>query len=176
MSTWQAEKAHQQQEKKAAEAALQQKLEQTSLKRQEEKKKRGSEHMQEEEQWKQAEAEKCKAKEAVVAEATVVSSTTQMEFNKEEPSINAHLADEKQGGVDDEVGGDEKEQHLPIKSKQKTTFAEVTSSKPATKPKAKSAKTNIDTHTHRHLRVIVQASIKLSGATPVEEFIYCKSS
>ncbi len=62
MTTQKAENACQQQEKKAAETALKQKLEQTHLNSQEKKKKRDGEHKQEEEQWKQAKAEKCKAK------------------------------------------------------------------------------------------------------------------
>jgi hypothetical protein len=40
-----------------------------------------------------------------------------------------------------------------------------------TNPKAKSIKTSINAHSHKHLRVIVETSIKLSGANPVQEFI-----
>jgi hypothetical protein len=104
----------------------------------------------------------------VVAVATVVSPMTQMEFNKVYTAINAQLAEVMQVGADDEMAENEKEQRLSIKkSKQKTSFGEVTSSKPTAKPKAKSVKTSINAHTHRHLRMIVKASIKLSGATPV---------
>ena len=92
---------------------------------------------------------------------------TQIKFNKVYTSINAQLAEVMQRGANDEVAENEKEQHLSIKFKQKTSFGEVTSSKPTAKPKAKSVKTSIDAHTHRHSRVIVKASIKLAGATPV---------
>ena len=75
-------------------------------------------------------------------------------------SINhiAHLANMMQGGADDEVAEDEKEQCSPIKSKQKTSFAEVTASKPSAKPKAKSAKTSINVNNHMHLRVTTRAT------------------
>jgi hypothetical protein len=71
-----------------------------------------------------------------------------MKLNKADPSINAHLTDMMQGSSEDEVAEDEKEQCLPIKSKQKTFFVKVTASKP-TNPKAKSVKTRIDTHSHQ---------------------------
>lgn len=104
----------------------------------------------------------------MVAAATVASPMTRMEFNKVYTSINAQLAEVMQGGADDEVAENEKEQRLSIeKSKQKTSFGEVTSSKHTAKPKAKSVKTSINANTHRHLRVVVEASIKLSGANPV---------
>jgi hypothetical protein len=73
-------------------------------------------------------------------------------------------------GAEDEVAEDAKKHHLPIKSKQKTFFVKVTASKP-TNPKDKSITTRINTHSHKYPRVIVEASIILSGVTPVQEFI-----
>ena len=44
-------------------------------------------------------------------------------------------------------------------------------SKPATQSKTKSAPTNFNSYIQNHSKVIIEASIKLSGATPVQEFI-----
>jgi hypothetical protein len=67
-----------------------------------------------------------------------------------------------QGGAKDKVAEDEKEQRSPVKSKQKMSFGEVTASKP-TKPMDRSVKTSINTHSHKHLRVIVKALIEHQG-------------
>jgi hypothetical protein len=172
MSTWQTERACQQREKKAAEAALQQQMEQTRLKQLEEKKKRDAERKLEEELRKIAEAEQSKAEEAAPAEATVVSPTTQMEEEKVDPSINSHLMDMMQGGTVDDAPDDGEEQHSPAKSKQKKiTLAEALAPKPTTKPTSKSAKASFNVHKHIDPRVIVEASIKLTGSAPVQDFI-----
>ncbi len=172
MATWQADQAHQQQEKKAAEAVLQQQTENSCLKRLEEKKKQDTERKQEEEQWKLAEAEKCKAKEVADAEAMVVSPTNQMEVDAVDPLIKSHLAGMMQGVAEEDAADDGEDQHSLAKSKQKTsTFAEVVGTKPTIPPMAKSVKTSINTHKHTHPQVIVEASIKLTGAAPVQDLI-----
>jgi hypothetical protein len=66
-------------------------LNRTRLKHKEEKKKQDGECKQEDEQQKQAKAEKRKAEEAAATTAYVVSPMTQIEFDKADPSISAHL-------------------------------------------------------------------------------------
>jgi hypothetical protein len=79
-----------------------------------------------------------------------------MELDKTDPSINAHLANIMQEGTKEKGAEDEKEQHLPVKSKQKTSFAKVTAFKP-TNPKAKNLQMSIGTHCYKHPRGIVEA-------------------
>ena len=78
----QTERARLQKEKQAAEVALKLQMEKGQLKRLEEKKKQNADHKQEEELRKIADAERHKAEELETTEATVVSSTTQMEEEK----------------------------------------------------------------------------------------------
>jgi hypothetical protein len=145
---------------------------QTRLKRLEEKKKQDAECKQEEELRKIAKAEQCKVEEAAPVEDTVVSPMTQMEEDRADPSINSHLMDMMQGGTEDNTAGDGVEQRSPAKSKQKKiSFAETMAIKPTTKPTVKSTKTSVDVNKHIHLRVIVEASIKLTGSTPMQDFI-----
>jgi hypothetical protein len=147
-------------------------MEKGQLKRLEEKKKRDAERKQEEELRKIAETEQRKLDELRIAEATVVSPTTQMEADRVDPSINSYLLNMMQGGSDDNAADDEEEQRSPVKSKQKKiTFAEATATKPVLKSAIKSPKPNFDAHKHTHLRVIVEASIKLTGSAPVQDFI-----
>jgi hypothetical protein len=147
-------------------------MEQTRLKLMEEKKKQDAERKQEEELQKIAKAEQGKAEEAAPAEATVVSPTTQMEEDRADLSINSHLMDMMQGGTEDDAAGDGEEQRSPAKSKQKKiTFAEATAPKPTTKPTVKSAKTSFDILKHIYPHVIVEASFKLTGLAPVQDFI-----
>ena len=168
----QTERARLQKEKKAAEAALKQQMEKGQLKRLEEKKKRDAERKQEEELRKIAETEQRKLEELRIAEATVVSPTTQMEAHRVDPSINSHLSNMMQGGSNDNTADDEEEQRSPVKSKQKKiTFAEAMATKPVLKSVIKSPKPNFDAHKHTHSRVIVEASIKLTGSAPVQDFI-----
>jgi hypothetical protein len=102
----------------------------------------------------------------------VVSPTTQMKEDRADPSINSHLMDMMQGVTEDDVADDGEEQRSPAKSKRKKiTFAEATAPKPTTKPMVKSVKTSFDVHKHIHPRVIVEASIKLTGSAPVQDFI-----
>ncbi len=53
----------------------------------------------------------------------------------------------------------------------KNTFAEATATKPVLKSVIKSPKPNFNAHKHTHSRVIVEASIKLTGSAPVQDFI-----
>jgi hypothetical protein len=71
---------------------------------------------------------------------------------------------------DDETK-EEKEQRPPKKSKQKKSSLAAAAPKPATQSKVKSVTTDFGFYIHNHSRVIILASIKLSGATPVQEFI-----
>jgi hypothetical protein len=96
----------------------------------------------------------------------------QIEADAADPLINSHLADMMQGVAEEDAADDGEDQHSPAKSKQKTsTFAEAMVSKPTIQPTAKSVKTSIDTHKHTHPRVIVEASINLTGSAPVQDFI-----
>jgi hypothetical protein len=58
-----------------------------------------------------------------------------------------------------------------LQSKQKKSFAEAMVLKTTTQPKVKSTKKSFDSYTHKHLWVVIEASIKLSGVNPVQEFI-----
>ncbi len=106
------------------------------------------------------------------AEVVVVSPTIQMEADALDPLINSHLADMMQGVAEEDAADDGEDQRSPAKSKQMSfTFAEATASKPTIQPTAKSVKTSINAHKHTHPQVIVEASIKLTGSAPVQDFI-----
>jgi hypothetical protein len=167
-------RARRQSEKKTAEAALKLQMEKGQLKRSEEKKKRDAERKQEEELRKIAEADQRKLQASTLEEATVVSPPSQMDVeDRADPSINSHLMDMMQGSSEEGAAEDEGEdQRSPVKSKQKKiTFAEATAAKPVLKPAIKSPKPSIEAHKHTYPRTIVDASIKLTGATPVQDFI-----
>jgi hypothetical protein len=113
-----------------------------------------------------------KAKEVADAEARVVSPINQMEVDAMNPLTNSHLTDMMQGVAEDDAADDGEDQCSPAKSTQKTsTFAEAMASKPTIQPTAKSVKTSINAHKHTHLQVIVEASIKITGVAPVQDFI-----
>jgi hypothetical protein len=65
------------------------------------------------------------------------------------------------------------EMQSPVKSKQKKSYAESAATAPPVAPvaKAKGVTTSFDSHIHKHQHVIVEASIKLTGAKPTQEFI-----
>jgi hypothetical protein len=168
----QTEKVRLQSKKKAAEAALKMQMGKGKLKRLEEKKARDAERMQEEELQKKAEDEQRKLQASMVTESTVVSPPTQMEEDRADPSINSHLSDMMQGGSEEDAAGNKEEQRSPEKSKQKKiTFTEATVSKPALKPTIKPLKPAFKAHSHTNPRTIVEASIKLTGSAPVQDFI-----
>ena len=93
--------------------------------------------------------------------------------DRADPSINSHLMDMMQGSSEEGAAEDDGEdQRFPVKSKQKKiTFAEATAAKPVLKPAIKSPKPPIEAHKHTYPRTIVDASIKLTGSTPVQDFI-----
>jgi len=166
------EKARMQSEKKTAEAALKLQMEKAQLKRLEEKKQWNTERKQEEELRKKAEAEQRKLQVSTIAETTVVSPPTQMEGDRADPSINSHLLDMMQGGSEEDAAEDKGEQRSSVKSKQKKiTFAEATASKPVLKPALKPLKPAFKAHKHTHPRTIIDASIKLTDSSPVQDFI-----
>ena len=108
----------------------------------------------------------------MTAESTVVSPLIQMEEDRADPSIDSHLSDMMQGGFEEEAADDEGEHHSPAKSKQKKiTFAEATASKPVLKPTIKPPKPAFEARSHTNPRTIVEASIKLTGSAPVQDFI-----
>jgi hypothetical protein len=74
-------------------------------------------------------------------------------------AIYDHLADITQGGTDDNAAEVEKKDPSPTKSKQKKMFAAVMVPKTTIQLKAKSVKMCLDSHTHKHLRVIIEALI-----------------
>ena len=140
------------------------------LKRSEEKKKRDAERKKQEEDLRKiAEAEQRKLQASTIEEATVVSPPLQMKEDRADPSINSHLMDMMQGSSEEDAAEDEGDkQRSPVKSKQKKiTFTEATSAKPVLKPAIKSPNPAIEAHKHTHPRTIVDASIKLTGSTPV---------
>jgi hypothetical protein len=157
-----------QSEKKTAEATLKLQMEKGQLKRLEEKKKREAERKQEEDLWKIAKAEQRKLHASMIEEAMVVSPPS-LEEDRADPSINSHLMDMMQGSSEEGAAEDEGDkQRSPVKSKQKKiTFTEATSAKPVLKPAIKSPNPAIEAHKHTHPRTIVDASIKLTGSTPV---------
>ncbi len=89
-----------------------------------------------------------------------------------DPSINSHLSDMMQRGSKEDAARNKEEQRSPAKSRQKKiTFAEATASKPALKPTIKPQKPAFEAHSHTNSRTIVEASIKLTGSAPVQDFI-----
>jgi len=175
MSTCQqTERARLLSEKKKAKTALKLQMEKGQLKREEEKKKQDAERKQEEELWKIAKAEQRKLQASTIKEASVVSPPSQMDVeDRADPSINSHLMDMMQGISEEGAAEDDgDDQRSPVKSKQKKiNFAEATATKPVLKPAIKSPKPSIEAHKHTYPRTIVDASIKLTGSTPVQDFI-----
>jgi len=167
-------RARLQSEKKTAEAALKLQMEKGQLKRSEEKTKRDAEIKHEEDLRKIAEAEQRKLQASTIEEAMVVSPPSQMDMEDwADPSINSHLMDMMQGSSEEGAAEDKGDDQIsPAKSKQKKiTFAEATAAKPALKPAIKPPKPSIEAHKHAYPRTITDASIKLTGSTPVQDFI-----
>jgi hypothetical protein len=161
-------------EKKTAEVALKMQMENGKLKRLEEKKKRDAERKQEEELRKIAKEEQRKLQASLIEEATVVSPPSQMVVeDRADPSINSHLMDMMQGSSKEGAAEDNgKDQRSLAKSKQKKiTFAEATTAKPILTLAIKPPKPSIEAHKHTYPRTIVDASIKLTGSAPVQDFI-----
>jgi hypothetical protein len=167
----QTERARLQSEKKTAEAAFKLQMEKGQLKRLEEKKQRDAERKQEEELRKNAEAEQRKLQVSTIAEATVVSPPTQMEEDRADPSINSHLLDMMQGGSEEDTAEDEGEQRSLVKSKQKNHLRRSNGIQTCTQAHDQILKPAFKAHKHTHPRTIVDASIKLTGSSPVQDFI-----
>ncbi len=62
------------------------------------------------------------------------------------------------------------ETQSPVKHKQKKSYVETAAAAPPA-VKTKNVSTSFDSHIHMHQRVIVEASIKLTGVNPTQEFI-----
>ena len=118
----------------------------------------------------------CRAATAAAAAAVeVVSPGESGQQDRADPAINDHLASMKQG--EKEVKISEKDERdvyerdatqSPIKNKQKKSYVETAMSAAPPAAKAKNISTSFDSHIHKHQRVIVEASIKLTGANPTQ--------
>ena len=156
-----------------------QQMEQERQKRLQEKKKRAEERKKEEDLQKQKEDEdrKAAASAEAIAAGQVVSpgDAGQQDQDMADPGINRNLAAMMQGDMEEEPTEQEgrDETASPVKNKQKKSYVETAAGAAATvtAAKAKGVTTNFDSHIHKHQRVIVEASIKLTGANPTQEFI-----
>ncbi len=138
------------------------------------KKRRTKEQKKEEELQKQKEEEthKTAATAKVAATAQVVSPGKSGQQDRADPAINNHLVSMMQGGMEVETSEEGKRDgsQSPLKKKQKKTYVETTSAAPPA-AKAKNVSRSFDSHIHKYQRVMVEASIKLTGANPTQEFI-----
>ena len=77
-----------------------------------------------------------------------------------------------QGGMEVETSeeGERDGSQSPLKNKQKKKYVETTATAPPV-AKVKKVSTSFDSHIHKHQCVMVEASIKLTGANPTQEFI-----
>ncbi len=77
-----------------------------------------------------------------------------------------------QGGMEAKTSeeGERDGSQSPLKSKQKKAYVETTAAAPPA-AKVKNVSTSFDSHIHKHQRVMVKASIKLTGANPTQGFI-----
>jgi hypothetical protein len=92
--------------------------------------------------------------------------------DRADPAINDHLASMMQGEMEVEAPenkGRDGTQSL-VKNKQKKSYVETAAAAPPA-AKTKNISTSFDSHIHKHQQVIVEASIKLTGANPMQEFI-----
>ncbi len=144
-----------------------------------EKKKRAEEQKKEEELQKQKEEEdrKTAATAEAAAAAQVVSSgkAGQQDQDMVDPGINRNLTTMMQGdmGIETTEKEGKDETASPVKNKQKKSYAKTAAVAPTAAPvaKAKIVTTSFDSHIHKHQCVIVEASTKLTGAPPTQEFI-----
>jgi hypothetical protein len=166
-------------EKQAEELLANQQVEYERQQHLQEKKRRADEQKKEEERQKKMEEEirKATAAEAAVT-AQVVSPSTSGQQDRADPAINDHFASIMQG--EKEVKISEKDERdvnerdvtqSPIKNKQKKSYVETATTAAPPAAKAKNFSTSFDSHIHKHQRVIVEASIKLTEANPMQEFI-----
>ncbi len=81
---------------------------------------------------------------------------------------------EKEVEISERVERDVNERDVtqsPIKNKQKKSYVETAMTAATPAAKAKNVSISFDSHIHKHQRVIVKATIKLTGANPTHEFI-----
>jgi hypothetical protein len=133
-----------------------------------------------EEEWQtkmEEEIRKAPAAEAA-ATAQVVSPSKSGQQDRADPAINDHLASMMQGEKEVKISEkDERDVNVrdvtqsPIKNKQKKSYVETATTAAPPAVKAKNVWTSFDSHIYKHQRVIVEASIKLTGANPMQEFI-----
>ncbi len=166
-------------EKQAEDIRAFQQMEQEHQQRLQEKKKRTKEQKKEEELQKQKKEEdrKTAATAETAATAQVVSpgEAGQQDQDMADPAINRNLTAMMQGdmGIKTTEKEGRDESASPVKNKQKKSYAETAAAAPTAAPvaKAKSVTTSFDSHIHKHQRMIVEASTKLTGSTPTQEFI-----
>ncbi len=161
-------------EKQAEEMRAQQQVQEEHQQRLQEKKRHSKEQKKEEELQKQKEEEthKTAATAEAAAMAQVVSPGKSGQQDRADPAINNHLVSMMQGGMEVETSEEGKRDgsQSPLKNKQKKTYVETTVAAPPA-AKVKNISTSFDSHIHKHQRVMVEASIKLTGANLTQEYI-----
>jgi hypothetical protein len=112
------------------------------------------------------------------ATAQVVYPSESGQQDRADPAINDHLASMMQGEKEVEISEkDERDVNerdftqSPIKNKQKKSYVETATTGAPPAAKATNVSTSFDSHIHKHQHMIVEASIKLTGANPTQEFI-----
>jgi hypothetical protein len=144
-----------------------------------EKKKRAEEQKKKEELQKQKEEEERKtaatAEAAAAAQVVSPGDAGQQDQDMADPAMNRNLTAMMQGDMGIKTTEKERKDEMasPVKNKQKKSYAQTAAAAPTAAPvaKAKSVTTNFDSHIHKHQRLIVEASAKLTGATRTQEFI-----
>jgi hypothetical protein len=152
----------------------QQQMEEECQQRLQEEKRHVKEQKKENELQKQKEEETRKT--AAIAEAAataqVLSPGKSGQQDRADPATNNHLVSMMQGGMVVETADEGKRDgsQSPLKNKQKKTYVETTAAAPPT-TKVKNVSTSFDSHIHKHQGVMVEASIKLTGANLTQDFI-----
>jgi hypothetical protein len=170
---------HQIKEKQAEVMQAFQQMEQERQQHLQEKKKRDEEQKKKEELQKQKEEEDRKtvatAKAAAAAQVVSPRKAGQQDQDMADPVINRNSTAMMQGdmGVETTEKEGRDETVSPVKNKQKKSYARTAAAAPTAAPaaKTKSVTTSFDSHIHKHQCVTVEASTKLMGATPTQEFI-----
>jgi hypothetical protein len=166
-------------EKQAEELLANQQVEYERQQHLQEKKRHADEQKKEEEQQKKREEEVRRAAAAAAAAAAqVVSPGESGQQDRADPAINDHLPSVMQGEKEVEIS-EKNERDVnkrdatqsPVKNKQKKSYVETATSAAPPAAKAKNVSTSFDSYIHKHQHVIVEASIKLTGANLTQEFI-----
>ena len=121
---------------------------------------------------KEEETRKTMAIAEAAATAQVLSPGKSGQQDRPGPATNNHLVSMMQGGMEVETvdEGERDGSQSPLKNKQKKTYVETTAAAPPT-AKVKNVSTSFDSHIHKHQGVMVEASIKLTGANLTQDFI-----